>query len=1097
MSVKTGLSGIGGTLFPSRYLSDRVLSDAGTAADVKSAALEHRRRQMLRWWRTAAGCCGPASGLRALFDLVAMPLFGMLGYRAHDAIFEQQQARARLATRGGSTVGLVLVPWASRPPGIWRDLFHVSRDLGATWCFVLAPPFLSLVDVRGRATRRSLDFGLPAVLDAGSFPYFWTLARATTLEPSRFTGTGVCTPSTLRPMDSLLGLAGRYQDRVRNDLQEGVQTALDVLATAARTSRDEALVIVYRILFLLFVEARDLVPRGHPIYARAYSVGQLVKDVLGDRGGRGAWDALAAITRLSRLGCRTDDLFVQPFNGRLFARRSAPSLEGRLARQGFRRRAADQDDAMCRSIRALGSRQGSSGREEISYADLGVEQLGAVYERVLDLEPGRRPMDGQHSVLRKQTGTFYTPQPLAEFVVRRTLAPLVAGATADRILSLRVVDPAMGSGAFLVATCRYLAQAYERALINEGRLSATDVDEDGRGSMRRLIAERCLAGVDVNPVAVQLARLSLWLTSLAHGRPLTFLDHRLRVGNSLIGARPEDLWRISDRRRRDREPLPLFGDLDLEQSMRDIVRPFAELAVRADDTIADVRAKEALWERLTRSTSPLGTWRLAIDTWCARWFPADAARPMAPAEIRALIDALIRRDRTLPPDHLSRRFAEARDASRRHGFFHWPLEFCDVFHDEAGRTKNAPGFDAVVGNPPWEVLRSDQAQLTHFVRESGIYRTCGRGHLNLYQPFFERALSICRRGGRIGLVVPWGIAVDDGAATLRKRLVDDGELETLVGLDNAQGLFPIHRGVRFAVVVASPGRQASDIRARFGVRTNEDIDALPGRDDAGHTAYPIRFTADRLRRVGGPARRIPDVRHEADLILLERLLGNFPGLGSAQGWGGRFSRELNASDDRESFGRSGLPVLEGKHLEPFVANVAAARLRILPRDAARLLPDGRYLRPRLAYRDVSGVGNKRSLIAAVLPPAVVTTHTVFCLRTPVSLEASHFLCGILNSFVINAVVRMLMGGHVTTSLAERLPIPPWMGSERQRRIARLARWLSRGRRSMHLEARLQAEVAATYDISAEEFERVASGFPLVSEELRELSTSELRGIYGR
>ena len=326
-------------------------------------------------------------------------------------------------------------------------------------------------------------------------------------------------------------------------------SALDILRAAAGTGRDEALVIVYRILFLLFVEARDLVPRGHPTYGRAYSVSQLVREVLADREARGSWDALAAITRLSRMGCRTDDLIVRPFNGRLFARRAAPSLEARSSGRGLRRRVAAQDDAMRGTLVALGSRQGSGGREEITYGDLGVEQLGAVYERVLDLEPAAKSDARQHSTLRKQTGTFYTPQALAEFVVRRTLAPLVAGAPADRILSLRVVDPAMGSGAFLVAACRYLAEAYERALVDEGRLAPGDVDEDGRAAMRRLVAERCLAGVDANPVAVQLARLSLWLTTLAHGRPLTFLDHRLRSGNSLIGATPDDLTRIPSRGR--------------------------------------------------------------------------------------------------------------------------------------------------------------------------------------------------------------------------------------------------------------------------------------------------------------------------------------------------------------------------------------------------------------------------------------------------------------------------------------------------------------------------------------------------------------------
>src|SRR5262249_39711249 len=140
------------------------------------------------------------------------------------------------------------------------------------------------------------------------------------------------------------------------------------------------------------------------------------------------------------------------------------------------------------------------------------------------------------SGLRKATGTFYTPQPIAEYVVRRTLAPLAATASSDRLLSLRIIDPSMGSGAFLVAACRYLAGAYEAALVREGQVHPGDVDDDDRASMRRLIAERCLYGVDLNPMAVQLARLSLWLATLAADRPLSFLDHRLLTGDSLLGA---------------------------------------------------------------------------------------------------------------------------------------------------------------------------------------------------------------------------------------------------------------------------------------------------------------------------------------------------------------------------------------------------------------------------------------------------------------------------------------------------------------------------------------------------------------------------------
>ena len=251
--------------------------------------------------------------------------------------------------------------------------------------------------------------------------------RAESFEPGKAGKARTVATLTRAPIDTLVHLASRYQDRVRDDLQHGVVSALATLSETAETGRDEALVIVYRILFLLFVEARDLVPRSHAIYGRSYSVGQLVREALADRDARGSWDALAAITRLSRVGCRTDDLIVRPFNGRLFARRAAPSLEARsLSRRSRRRlrrgmaRCAARSSPLVHDKVPEGSRR---SRTAISASN----NSGAVYERVLDLEPAARRTTRQHSSLRKQTGTFYTPQPLAEFVVRRTLAPLVAG----------------------------------------------------------------------------------------------------------------------------------------------------------------------------------------------------------------------------------------------------------------------------------------------------------------------------------------------------------------------------------------------------------------------------------------------------------------------------------------------------------------------------------------------------------------------------------------------------------------------------------------------------------------------------------------------
>jgi hypothetical protein len=175
--------------------------------------------------------------------------------------------------------------------------------------------------------------------------------------------------------------------------------------------------------------------------------------------------------------------------------------------------------------------------------------------------------------------------------------------------------------------------------------------------------------------------------------------------------------------------------------------------------------------------------------------------------------------------------------------------------------------------------------------------------------------------------------------------------------------------------------------------------------------------------------------------------------------------------------------------------VPAGGTRIAPQAAQRLLPDGRYHRDRLAYRDVSGVANRVSLIAAVVPAGVVTTHTVFCLRTRLSLEEQHFLCACFNSYVVNAVVRLLMGNHVTTALVEDLPMPVWRGSALDRRIARMGRRMGRARRSPHLaniEARLQAAVARRFGLDATTFAAIVGGFPLVPASDRQRAVEALR-----
>src|SRR5262249_545744 len=368
-----------------------------------------------------------------------------------------------------------------------------------------------------------------------------------------------------------------------------------------------------------------------------------------------------AVARLAHAGCRAGDLRVTPFNGRLFAPSQTPLAE---------RRDLD-DEAAKRSLVALSTRPAADGegRERIAYRDLGVEQLGAVSETLLDYVPKvqhtRTPGASRTQTLvsletgsgvRKATGTFYTPQPIASYLIRRTLQPLVREATPEQILDLQVLDPSMGSGAFLVGACSFLSEAYEAALITHTRCHPSDLGPRERATIRRTIAERCLYGVDLNPMAVQLARLSLWLARLGSDRPLSFLDHHLQVGDSLLGTWLFCLRRPPSDRRRRTALMPLLEGLPVDGTIRDVLPIRFSLASEPNDTPEQVRAKERALAALTRRESSLSKWKRVADLWCARWFDAELRTrvPLFPT----LSDAILTGDCALPPgtaDHFLQR----------------------------------------------------------------------------------------------------------------------------------------------------------------------------------------------------------------------------------------------------------------------------------------------------------------------------------------------------------------------------------------------------------------------------------------------------------
>jgi hypothetical protein len=1114
------ITGVNGHLvsefFLERQLGEEMVSPASTTA-----------RRNLTEWRKRCHSLGPASSLRALLETGAEPLLHLLGFAAVEGVEHVNGLAAATLVGGVRPVALVVTSWGEPLDRLWRPAVVEAKRRAAGWCLLFNGTHIRLLEACRVYSRRYVEVDVDiAADDDRTAAALWTLFRvdsplAELVTASERHGAGVC--RSLR--DGVLGASEDVLGAlVAGPKRSGLRTSGE---SALHETFEQALTIVYRILFLLFAEARGLVPVWHPVYRESYSVDALRASLERIPSSPGVWDALRAVSRLAHSGCRAGDLHVTAFNGRLFAPARTPLAERRNLDDGAARRA----------VLALATRPApdGDGREPIAYRDLGVEQLGAVYETLLDYEPriattpevgvGRVTLE-RGSGLRKATGTFYTPQPIAQYLVRRTLGPLVDEASPERILELKVVDPAMGSGAFLVAACEYLAHAYETALIRAGGCHPADLGPSEHAAIRRTIAERCLYGVDVNPMAVQLARLSLWLTTLAADHPLTFLDHHLQAGDSLLGAWLACLGHMPARRRRKPQPasLPFFDAPALGDALRQALPVRFTLASAPGNTLEQVREKERALASLTRRDNALSKWKRVADVWCARWFWTCPERsrgtetPLPPAAFGALSDAILAGKSALPEGTADRylRACEGIAASRR--FFHWELECPEVFFDAHGTRLAAPGFDAVLGNPPWDMIRadsgsaadrsqarSDAGAVVRFTRDAGVYSAQSDGHANRYQLFLERAIALTRPSGRIGLVLPSGFAADHGSARLRRLLFSRTAVDAIVGLDNRRGVFPIHRSVRFLLVTATAGAPTREVGCRLGERNPAVLET--GDDQGSEGWFPVRITPATLERLTGEDLALPELASPIDLAIAERAASLFPPLGDERGWAARFGRELNATDDRRHFqppGR-GLPVVEGKQIQPFHVDVGAARSSI-SRSAADRLLGVRHRQRRLGYRDVASASNKLTLIAALLPPDTVSTHTVFCLRTAVSLRAQQFLCGLFNSFVLNYLVRLRVTTHVTTAIVERLPVPRLQDSPApSREIAALAALLARrgprqsggngGQTPFPPDlafARLNARVAKLYQLTVEEFEHVLSTFPLVPREDREAALREFR-----
>jgi len=415
---------------------------------------------------------------------------------------------------------------------------------------------------------------------------------------------------------------------------------------------------------------------------------------------------------------------------------------------------------------------------------------------------------------RRATGSYYTPNHIVDDIIDKTLGPicdrvdtiLAAEIRAaedrashpprdevptaaeelralkvqygERVLRLRVLDPAMGSGHFLIRACQYLA---EQIATNPhgAELSGTALsgDESILAYWKRRIAETCLYGADRNQLAVELAKLALWLETVSVGQPLTFLDHHLRHGDSLIGAALDALRNLPG-------APPLHADV-LTDQVRDtlsvLIGAFAEINAIPSDTVEHVKQKEGLFLRkCEQARRPL---RIVADIWCGTFFVPDGSR-IGPKEYEALIAAL-RTPKKLSVLVQEQPYSQALGALDQNRVipFHWQLEFPEVFFRPGNQTGRS-GFDAIIGNPPYDVLSDkeigrDLSQWKAFYRHLDEYAPSFVGKNNLYKLFVCRALALLSDNGGLGFIVPMPIMGDEQASGIRREILKVGAFSAI------------------------------------------------------------------------------------------------------------------------------------------------------------------------------------------------------------------------------------------------------------------------------------------------------------------------------
>ena len=809
-----------------------------------------------------------------------------------------------------------------------------------------------------------------------------------------------------------------YEERVAASLSNLVfsqvfpELASAIAATAPEASlpevREATLVLLYRLLFILYAEDRDLLPVRNTSYDD-YALREKVRGDVGQRKDRDDVFSTSAARYWSTIDdlCRAIDqgdasIGLPPYNGGLFDRKRIPLLAN--IRLG--------DDVMAKAIDALSFEQTQNGRRYINYRDLGVQQLGSIYERLLEQEIVREGSEiavRPNVFARKGSGSYYTPDDLVALIIKETIEPLVRArindfsaknselATsslpedrrmgqlklvdpAEKLLELKVCDPAMGSGHFLVNLVDHLADrvitamAEAEALVDdyisplteridvirntimgnaEERGWAIDVEQlDDRHIVRRMILKRCVYGVDKNPMAVELAKVSLWLHTFTVGAPLSFLDHHLRCGDSLFGS-----WVRTGIDRATEQGGPLFLQGPLKRATR-AAAPMQIIEGLTDAEIAEAHRSADVFAEVEEMTAPLNAFLSLIQAfdWLNIRDRADKAALYAYflSIFGDPIDIALGKIEVLTGVEGGERFAGLLDEARQllddERFFNWQVVFPGVWSEWESNGIHG-GFDAVIGNPPWDRMKLQQvewfasrrreialaqraadrkrmiadlekagdplahdfataseraAAATRMVRTSGDYPLLSSGDVNLYSLFVERSMTIVKPDGMVGLLTPSGIASDKTAARFFKGISTQGKLRALYDFENRrtryemQPFFPdVDSRFKFCAFIASPTpTEETPAKCAFFLQGVAELDD-PER------CFPL--TAEDFDRVNPNTGTAPIFRTRRDAELTTAVYGRLPVLvdrssgEEVKAWTVKYTRMFDMTNDSGLF----------------------------------------------------------------------------------------------------------------------------------------------------------------------------------------------------